>query len=268
MRSDLKSSDQITVLVFKDNHAARTFQISLRWISKFGIFLGFLAALALLSVYFAFQYYRLRINSDPFRIQDLEQEISELKSARTVEAKAVTPAPEASIPSQGEPSIPLLFSALPTSVHGPFPAVEEIPIKILPPRISWSGHTLKVNFALQYRKDDEKSQEGRIFVFARGPEAFLAYPAEAIEPAGSPHLVNPEKGESFHVSRYREVKASFESVQNRGALREVEILILKNDGAPLFYQKLPIPASRAGNPNKSSVETEKIQEAQPGESHE
>src|SRR3954471_4861249 len=82
-------SGKVTVLVFKDNYAARTFQIPLNWISRFGIFLGILVGLTTASVFIAFKYYRVAVRTDPSRVQDLEQELTDLRSnLKSLDAKA------------------------------------------------------------------------------------------------------------------------------------------------------------------------------------
>src|SRR3974390_429208 len=96
--ADSKSSDQITVFVFKDNYAARTFQISLAWISRLGLLGSAMIGITLVSAYFALKYYRTAHRMDPTHIQEVEQELTALKSSyQALEAKKLTvPAPAAS----------------------------------------------------------------------------------------------------------------------------------------------------------------------------
>lgn len=53
------SSDLLTILIFKDNYAARTFKVPLRWISQLGIALGAMVLACAISVGVAIRYYAL-----------------------------------------------------------------------------------------------------------------------------------------------------------------------------------------------------------------
>src|SRR6185295_16708951 len=81
--------DQVTVVVFKDNYAARAFRVPLRWLSRVGAGIGFLILLSVLVSLIAVKYYRLAHQGDPGRIGSLEEEIHELRASNeTLQAKA------------------------------------------------------------------------------------------------------------------------------------------------------------------------------------
>jgi hypothetical protein len=259
-------SDKITVLVFKDNYAARTFQIPLRWISRFGALLGVLSLLAVGNSLVALKYYRIAAKTDPTRTQDLEQEISEMRAhIRQLEVRAVDsssrtpsqpisqpppPAPDQTITSK--PPIALSFPILPEQLAANLPNPTSLPFSVQTPKATWKGKTLKVRFALQYNKNDQGSQQGRILVLARGPGGLLAYPSGVFNFDQSKGLISPEKGEPFSVSRYREVRADFGPVQSQADIHEVEVLIFNKENQLLTYEKVP-----AQSAPKSLPKTEK-----------
>jgi hypothetical protein len=134
---------------------------------------------------------------------------------------------------------------------------------VSPARTSWSngGRSLKVSFNIQYTGTDHGSQQGRIIVMARGPNAVMSYPEGVFGRAGGESLIETDHGEYFSVSRFREVKATFPEIRGgaTGQIQEVEILILSLDGQLLFYQKLPAaqaPAKPAPKPKAPAAAAE------------
>ncbi len=240
-------SDKITILVFKDNNAARTFQISLSSISRFGFILGTLLAITLSSTFIALKYYRIAAASNPIYVQDLEQEIIDLKAnLKTIETKSEslsspiivsTPTPIAT--PMASNTVPP-FSIFTHAFQPPIADPSTLRFSIQTPEISWQKSSLHVRFALQYRNKDQGSQEGKILVLARGPETLLTYPAGSLNPIGAENLIDLNKGETFSVSRYRAVDANFGQLHSKNALHEVEIFILNNQGNLLTYQKIPL----------------------------
>src|SRR5262245_23826934 len=81
LSSPMTNSDEVTVLVFKDNDPSRSFQVSLGWVTRFGFALGCLAAAALFGSFFALKFYRVARKTDPSHVIDLEQQLSDLKTA-------------------------------------------------------------------------------------------------------------------------------------------------------------------------------------------
>jgi hypothetical protein len=257
------AKDQVTVVVFKDNYAARSFRVPLGWVSRLGAGFGFLLLSTALITLIAVKYYRLAHRGDPARIGALEEEIHELqatneslqaKTKAAMEAasaaKTVTPqatsaatttpvAPAASVaPLATPPAIPtapaqavpitagnvLLFRDLPLGVLAPTdPAA--IPITVTLQKVAWRGKNLNVQFAIQYTGNGGGNQQGRIVILARGPSTLIAYPETAFNPGTAPALIAPERGEYFSVSRYRETRAEFTGITNPDALKEVEIMI-------------------------------------------
>lgn len=238
-------SDKITLLVFKDNYAARTFQIPLSWISRFGLALGAVLALSLVSTFTAFKYYRVAVKTNPIRVQDLEQEINDLRAnLKNLESKPTsTPSNTKTISPVDGKSIPI-FSSFPLSIQTQIPDASTLPFKIQSIETLWMGKTLRVKFSLNYTKGDEGTQEGKVLILARGPESLLAYPAGSFNRVGSESLFNPEQGESFSVSRFREVKADFGPMHSTDSIQEVEIFIFTHQSQLLSYQKIPLPPQK------------------------
>jgi len=222
-------ADHITVLVFKDNYAARTFQVSTRWISKLAILLGISLMIAVTSIILVVKYKRMALKFSPSRIQELEQEVAELRASQKE--------PEV-LPTPVEGGNSVTFSGFPDSTPKTLPDPKGLKFVVQPPKISWKNNILNVHFALQYTRDDQKSQQGRIIVLARGTQTLLAYPKGVFQKAGASALINVMQGESFSVSRFREVNAELGPVASPDLISEIEIFILSKEGQILTYQKL------------------------------
>jgi len=240
-----KGSENVTVLVFKDNYAARTFNIPLCWISRLGWLSGLMVCVIILSTFAAIKYYRIAAMADLNHVQDLEQEIIDLRtSLKNGESKNSDALKEPPSPSPPSPSPGIhapIFTSFPSSVQLQLPEDSTLPFSVLPPKISWSGKTLRVRFALQYIKQDQGTQEGKILIVARGPGVLLSYPTGTLAQAGGEFLFAPDKGESFAVSRFREVKADFEQILSRNSIQHIEIFLINPKNQLLFYQKLATP---------------------------
>lgn len=285
-------SDKVTVLVFKNNYAARTFQIPLRWISQFGILLGLLLGVTTISVFLAGKYYRIAAKTDPSKVQELEQELADLKiNIKTLEANSAnlptsaqgpaqnsaSPHPESNLVHQrnqistssalGSGSSTINSGA--TLLLGPkAPDSSSTPISIESPKLSWKGKILKMKFALLYNKNDRGNQEGKIIILARGPDILQAYPSNTLNPIGTENLLAPNNGEFFSVSRYREVKADFGPFRSSSSVKEIEIMVFDTEGQMITYQKVPVQkgSSQAqGKPKELKTESA-AQPAASGES--
>ena len=272
------SHDELTVIVFKDNYAARTFRVPLSWISRMGSWLGLIAAIALISSVAATKYYRLARIGSPARVNELEEELSGLRASYgTLQAKFVTAETARAVPETSGPNVPntahpapppavstpaipppfekssgpaLLFQDLPAGIDArPSHESAKGSVTLALQRMHWRGNILDLQAALQYTRTDGGNQQGLIVILSRGPETLLAYPEGVLNPGSAATLIAPERGEYFSVSRYREVKASFGPVRNPSALNELEILIFgARDDRPstlLIRLKSPVNATTA-----------------------
>ncbi len=256
-------SDKVTVLVFKDNYAARTFQIPLNWISRFGIFLTIIIGLGAISAFLAAKYYFVAAKNDPTHILELEQEVSDLKiNIKTLESQVTAPVPLPSVTHKAQNIQPLNsgnnFSAFPITTMNAqtqIPDPASLPFSIQDPKATWRGKTLKVRFALQYLKEDRGHQEGKILILARGPESLFSYPPGTLNRIGSETLIIPDNGESFSVSKFREVQAEFGPLHSQNSILDVEIILFNPEGQILAYQKVTPqkkPEQKQPNPTKES----------------
>jgi hypothetical protein len=262
---------KVTVLVFKDNYASRTFQIPLHWFSKLGITLWALIILCLIVSFLAVKYYWIAKKSDTSRVSDLEQQISDLKTsyqASLAQAQAqvqnqihqnqmpvptvtVTVVPSMSTAAAPPVQVPaptaastnvLLFRALPSAVSAHLLDSEAVSIRMTNPRTSWAGKSLNVHFDIQYVKNDHKNQQGRIVILARGPGTLFSYPINSFNRTEKEALINPNMGEYFSVSRFREVKATIGPMAPFAEpFSEVELLLFSINGELLIYKKLDVP---------------------------
>ena len=283
----LKKIDEITVLVFKDNESARTFRVSLGWISRLGFLVSLLVGSALLSSFFALKFYRLARKTAPTRVIDLEQELSQLKATNKQLESRVLQAPPAlatqSAAPVAQPAPPVapvvaplpvqastggipLFSALPRNIQDVSTQTANLPITVSTAKVRLNGKSLRVTFNLQYTSTDGGSQQGRIIILARGTSALLAYPDGVINRAGTESLVAAEKGEYFSVSRFREVNAEFDQLRTSGQIIEAEILILNIENQLIFYQKVPISGTSSNTQKpKKSAENQPVPASDHGE---
>jgi hypothetical protein len=248
----LKGSDQVTLLVFKDNLTARTLLVPLRWILRLGLAVGFCILVASTASFLAIRFYRVARTADPSRFQEIEKELDDIRASyRSLEAKvgggalpAVTPSALESAPAPAVTSAPVtspsniasmgFLSWVTGKPMAAPPDAATIPVRVNQPRAIWRGKTLRVQFTLQYVKTDGGGLQGRVVVLARGPQALMAYP-DGVMNSESGTLLDTKRGEYFSVKRLREVRADFGPFTNRKDINEVQILLFDLNGAQLLY---------------------------------
>jgi hypothetical protein len=274
--------NDVTVLVFKDNYASRTFRIPLSWISRFGFALGACAAVALVATVLAVRYYRTARNANPVRVQELETELDDLHASyKSLESKLASaqaangtgaespaaPAPTvtvtttpavpaaATVPVNAvTPPKPVLFSALPISRLARMPDPATLPFKLVQPKVQWRKNRLSIALAIQYTSEDGGNQQGRIVILARGGHTLTAYPDAVMNAAGAETLLAPAQGEYFSVSRFREVRAEFGPLQD-DTLKTAEVLIFDTQGDLLMAERFPaeiVAAPRPAPPRRAA----------------
>lgn len=267
-----KITDHVNLMVFKDNYAARTFKLPLRWLSRLGILVGLLIVITVGSLLLVAKYSIALRQASPERVQELEMELSDLKASGakvalsepkplpsldllTSSAPTATPVatPVVVATSVAEPPIPAsamtpalapvalakgyLFSALPLHTEN-LSEKGNIPIGMHGPKVVWQGKTLNVSFNIQYHAEDKGNQQGRIVVLARGPEVMMAYPEGVLNRSGQTELIAAKRGEYFSVSRFREVRAKFGPMKSQDSIKEVEVILLNEEGQIMIYQNL------------------------------
>lgn len=254
--------ESITVLVFKDNFAARAFQLPLNWVSRFGLLIGLLVGVTLLTSAAAVRFYWLARKADPVRVLDLEQEIADLREAqrsKPMAAAPVTPAPTETTAAQTvalDPTAAATATATPAPIPALFggdlvlsPSVSptDLPFKLDKPLARWKNGKLEVTFNFLYSKGDGGSQKGRIVILARGEKSIQGYPDGVLQLKETQPVqidLKPREGEYFSVGRYREVSATFSKIEDPKDIRNAEVLIYDNS-LKLLVQTRLTPAGDA-----------------------
>jgi hypothetical protein len=152
-------------------------------------------------------------------------------------------------PGPGTPAT-VAFRSFPVAIMGEVPLIARpsVPLEVSSPLTQWQGRKLKLQFDIRFTGKEGDNQQGRIVVLARGPDVVLGYPSGAVRGIDSPHLFDPEKGEFFSVSRFRQTKVEFPAVDS--SIQTVEILLFgpTEDGAQklLVREIVKVPPPRGG----------------------
>ncbi len=249
----MASPDELTVVVFKDNLSSRSFHIPLRWFSWLGLALGLSLGCTALASALAWRYFRAARAGDPGRVQDMEATLGQLRlsnqelESRLAQAQVAytPPAPaQVAVPTPAATAAGAVLALPFTTDTGPLPDSTRLPIEVDPARFTWKGGQLNVRFPILYRATDGGSQQGRIVLLVRGPSALLAYPEGVLAGQDSPALIEPDRGEYFSVSRYREVTAEFGPIPNRKAVSTMDILIFSTSGKLLLRRGARVAEDR------------------------
>jgi hypothetical protein len=253
----VKKQEPLTVTLFRGHRASKSFQIAPNWVPRLGLLLCFMIAVTLVSTALAVRFYRESSKSKPWHTRELEEKVDELEQRLAAAPKAVpvsSSAPEADVPqasSQPETAPPEnmgagvptmqtsegLFSGIPLKFK-PLADPSTLPIEIGDLKASWQGKSLNVYFNIRYIQKNNGTQQGHIVILARGPDLMMSYPSGVLNSPGATHLIQPEKGEFFSVSRFREVKAKFGPMNATNALQQVEVLIFSLTDQLLYHQIL------------------------------
>jgi len=240
-------SDQLTLLVFKDNRSPRTFQVSLRWLSRVGFLSVGCLIFTLFVSFLAIRFYRqaqMIQFADPEHLRALESQLAILKAQPTPTATNVdSQAPPPPVTSAAGSPASILFQALPASA-----TVSSAPptLKMQNLRSRWNKHKLIVSFNLEYIGPEGGNQAGRIVILARGSSTLQSYPEGIFNTSDESVLINVDKGEYFSVSRFRETSAQFGPFTSQSAIQDLEILIFGQNQSLLVDQKIKAGTKTAG----------------------
>ncbi|MCC7440083.1 MAG: hypothetical protein IT285_00530 [Bdellovibrionales bacterium] len=234
----------MTVLVFKDNQTSRSFRVPLGWISRLGFVLALGLGLMIGGTVITVRLYRSSLVSEPTRIRELEAQLAEYQG----QAREQEDAPEYAPPAEGrlplvpsdvaEPYAP--FRALPEGVKlASGEAAQSVEIRNI--EVSVKEPKVILKFWLLNTRRSGGTQQGRIIILARGSETLLAYPRGVLASAGAPALIDPQRGEFFSISKFRETSAEFELRPDRGQerLREFEVYILGKGDEIILVKRIP-----------------------------
>lgn len=251
--------NKLSILVFRNDLSSRSFRVSIASLFWLSLVLASITFVLIGSITTAFHYYRESTHGDIQSYRVIQQELSDLRrayealqaqqkpagdeSTKEITPKVVAPttattttattasADEKNTPSSGSH---FLFKRLLPSPTQP------TTIEPSSPRAYWSGKTLNVRFDLKYVGPENGSQQGRIVILARGPHSLYSYPSRAFQSTGSNFLIDPENGEHFSVSRFRETRASFGPFNSQNDITEVEVYVLNQSHELLVYQVLKV----------------------------
>ena len=242
--------DELTVVLFKDHLASRTFRVPLRWISGVGVTLGAVMLLTVTLGLMAGKYYLAFRQASPTLVMELEKKVAELQS--TLDAIRSPP----SYPDAGDTgstariAVPTSTASIPTLLPSNIQPVPEgfVPrIHIEGLATSWKRNSLVVRFNISYTRNDGGNQQGRILILARGAKTILTHPKGVMNLAAEAPILSPEKGEYFSVSRFRMTEAEFEPVAAKEDLHSVSILIFDQDFRLLIRSDLDLKSSTQGS---------------------
>lgn len=248
----MQTRQKLTFLVFKDHLAPRALRISENWIYRMGWTLGFVILLAIgaigLGVGAWWKAEHAGIPTPLFgpteseKTEELQKKFDDLQAAYERLAQSKAPGASTAIaPAAAIPTGSAFFSAIPlASVKSPLPAKETLPFRLEAMKAQWRGSSLSLTTAIEYTKEDGGNQQGHFILLARGPSRIFAYPDQAFSPAGTDTLINPEHGEYFSVSRYREVKAAFGPVVHREDIQAIEVLIFDGANALIYADRIAV----------------------------
>jgi hypothetical protein len=242
-----KKSDQsrLTVLIFKDNLIPRTFKVSQRWFSQIGLLFGFFIFIALLSTLIAIRFYQENQRINPHSVVLVEQQLNDLQTSYQFlqerynqrSRKGDTPQEDADATE-----ISLFYRAFPEDILI-FPPEMISPIAIDNFRTQWKEGQLEARFHVAYSRNDGGNQQGRLLVLARGPQTLLSYPSGTMNPPNSRSLFNPEHGEYFSVSRFRQSFADFGPLKDVSTITHIEIFIFSLENELIAHKVIELKGS-------------------------
>jgi hypothetical protein len=242
MAEPAPTQSRLNLVVFKDNLVARAFRLPLSWIFGAEVGLSLLILAIFLTGFLAIRYYRIAAGSDVSLFADMERQIEslhrQLDEAKSEKPKSETPPPATS--QATTPPAVTIFDAFAPGIR-PIPPGTSVPIKLQDVRMRFGRGLLTVDYALAYTAEDGKNQQGRIILIARGPGYLLAHPAALLENPAKTTLFDPNEGEFFSVSRYRQGEAKFTLPAGVAARPKVELLIFDSDRRLMIRETLHAP---------------------------
>lgn len=232
----------LTLIFLNDHRAPQAFKIPHFKIILFGISLTAVILMAVFSsIYFVKTSIQMKANpfSSGYSQSELEQKLSEFQ---TKNQELESQLRDQSTRTQSQAPASFLFVALPpeSNPEQKLPDPETLPFKIEKPTVVWKNQSLMFSSAINYTKDDGGTQQGRFVILARGPHHIIAYPDLVFASAGD-SIIQPEQGEYFSVSRYREIKANFGPVFKHDDLQSLDFLIFDQNKKLIYVDRIVVP---------------------------
>jgi len=214
--------DRITFLIFKDEHPAKTLQISLKWLIAFGVLvvLGWIGVT--LSIILGSQFF-----AETPVIQKITPAITTSK-----------PNPKMELATKELELSPLAFQLIPKPIEKS-PSFQPPGIELKNISYEWNQGTLDFQFIIKKNKFNGASQKGRFSIIAYNDQQMFFYPNNAISGNKTKSILTLNHGEFFSVKNFRNVKTSFKTLENN-SIKFIEVLIFNLKNQLLFRQTLPI----------------------------
>lgn len=238
-------SEDLTVILLRGNGSPRTFRLPLPALQRSLTALGFAFALAVLAAIFFFLLNLFRFTPDRVDIPSLLPSVTAVTSSTATPAsgskedelqKEVTGLREdiAKLNFAANGRKPLAPGANPGLLQffGPTNvAAEEKEIQVKNAKIVRdSAKNIYLDFEIHNVDPEQKPVRGYIVVMAKTPAFLAVYPEGAFNPSQNV-VLDFTKGETFSVSRFRQVRATFSGVPLEGKKPKFQALLFKTDGS-------------------------------------
>jgi len=258
--SNKTGTDKIlTVQVHHQNLDPRTFKVPIKWIHRTSLLAWLLIVISLTSIFFAVKTYRLKGGNQNAIIQDLEQEIRDLKKSNETLSSAASssavsapaaPSTKASTSASDqnardtkpEPEIGQALDASEGIWTGLAPHITLPPAGATPTvqlsdvKINWQGKFALVTGVVAYRDQGKGSQQGHLVVLARGRDRIFAHPDNVLNVPNSSFLFNAENGEYFSVARFRILKTKLGPFETPSQLGQIQVYLFDLDQKLILTQ--------------------------------
>ncbi|RYZ71732.1 MAG: hypothetical protein EOP09_04225 [Proteobacteria bacterium] len=237
--------EKLTLVLFKDHQNARTFELPLHRIERTGILYVLVIFLTLLSSAFmvraAYRMWSAKSEGSVEKVQSLQHELTEVRASYQA-LQAHLSGQSSSSPGSANGSLrSILFTSIPSqSLRSPLPSRESLSFRLEPLKFRWQGNFLQVSTAIEYRKGDEGNQQGNFFIVAQGPQNLYAHPEGAFSEAGQEVLMDPESGEYFSVSRYREIRARFGPVERHDQIQSLQLFMFDKNKNLIYFDRISL----------------------------
>ena len=255
----------LTVQVHHQNLDPRTFKVPIKWIYRTSLLAWFLIAISLTSIFFAVKTYRIKGGNQTAIIQDLEQEVRDLKKTNETLSSTATSAsaplaPSAKISTSPSTTSSTTASDINSRDTKPEPEIGQAldssegiwtglaPHITLPPagatpsvqlsdvKINWQGKFALVTGVVAYRDQGKGSQQGHLVVLARGRDRIFAHPDNLLNVPSSSFLFNAENGEYFSVARFRILKTKLGPFETPSQLAQIQVYLFDLDQKLILTQ--------------------------------
>lgn len=252
-----QSDKVLTVQVHHKNLDPRTFKVPVKWIYRSSLLAWFLIFLSGASIFFAVKTYRMKGGNQAGFIEELENEIRDLKrennalSSNTANTAVSTTAATPATPKNDDPNA---RESKPESEPGQLMEVQEgvwtglAPHITLPPvgttptvmlsdvKINWQGKFALITGIVAYREQGKGSQQGHLVVLARGRDRIFAHPDHVLNLPSSSFLFDANNGEYFSVARFRILKTKLGPFESPSQLGQIQVYLFDMDNKLILTQ--------------------------------